>query len=36
MDTTKAREQLGWQPEHGARETLDAMVESARGSELIR
>jgi nucleoside-diphosphate-sugar epimerase len=36
MDTTKAREQLGWTPEHDARETLEAMVASARGQDLIR
>jgi nucleoside-diphosphate-sugar epimerase len=36
MDTTKAREQLGWTPEHDARETLASMVASARGAEVIR
>ncbi len=36
MDTTKAREQLGWTPEHDARETLDRMIAGARGAELIR
>jgi len=36
MDTTKAREQLGWTPQHDARETLDRMIAGARGAELIR
>jgi UDP-glucose 4-epimerase len=36
MDTTKAREQLGWTPEHDARETLERMIAGARGAELIR
>jgi nucleoside-diphosphate-sugar epimerase len=36
MDTTKAREQLGWKPEHDARETLERMVTGARGADLIR
>jgi UDP-glucose 4-epimerase len=31
MDTSKAREQLGWAPEHDARDTLAAMVAAARG-----
>ncbi len=36
MDTTKAREQLGWTPQHDARETLERMIAGARGAELIR
>jgi nucleoside-diphosphate-sugar epimerase len=33
MDTTKARTELAWTPEHDARETLQAMVAAARGGE---
>jgi UDP-glucose 4-epimerase len=36
MDTTKARRGLAWRPRHDARETLQAMVEGARGGRLIR
>jgi nucleoside-diphosphate-sugar epimerase len=36
MDTTKARERLGWTPEHDAMDTLRSMVASARGAEVIR
>ena len=36
MDTTKARRQLGWGPRHSALETLQAMVDGARGERLIR
>jgi UDP-glucose 4-epimerase len=36
MDTTKARRQLGWRPRHSALETLQAMVDGARGERLIR
>jgi UDP-glucose 4-epimerase len=36
MDTDKARRGLGWRPKHGARETLQAMVDAARTERLIR
>jgi nucleoside-diphosphate-sugar epimerase len=36
MDTTRAREQLGWRPEHDAAETLEAMVTAGRSASLIR
>jgi len=36
MDTSKARRQLRWRPRHNARETLQAMVDSARSEQLIR
>ncbi len=36
MDTTKAREQLGWKPAHDALDTLRATVDGARSAELIR
>jgi UDP-glucose 4-epimerase len=36
MDTTRARMQLGWQPRHDARETLEAMVRAWRSEQLIR
>ena len=36
MDTTRARTQLGWQPRHDARETLEAMVRAWRSEQLIR
>jgi nucleoside-diphosphate-sugar epimerase len=36
MDTGKARRELGWQPRHDARETLDSMIEAARSAGLIR
>lgn len=35
MDTSRARVELGWTPEHGARATLDETVESARSSGVI-
>jgi len=36
MDTSKARDQLGWKPAHDALDTLRATVGGARGAELIR
>lgn len=36
MDTSKAREELGWAPAHDARATLAATVAGARGAQLIR
>jgi nucleoside-diphosphate-sugar epimerase len=36
MDTTRAREQLGWRPQHDAAETLEAMVTAGRSASLIR
>jgi nucleoside-diphosphate-sugar epimerase len=30
MDTTKAQRELGWQPQHDARDTLHATVAAAR------
>jgi UDP-glucose 4-epimerase len=35
MDTTRAREQLGWTPEHDAREVLEQTVASARAAGLV-
>jgi UDP-glucose 4-epimerase len=35
MDTTKAREKLGWQPAYDTRETLEEMVEGAREEGLL-
>jgi nucleoside-diphosphate-sugar epimerase len=36
MDTSKARRELRWRPQHDARETLQAMVDAARSEQLIR
>ena len=36
MDTSRARDGLGWRPRHDARETLAAMVQAARSERLIR
>jgi len=36
MDTTKARRDLGWQPQHDARETLEETVVGAREKGLLR
>jgi UDP-glucose 4-epimerase len=36
MDTSKARRELRWRPDHDARETLQAMVDAARSERLIR
>jgi UDP-glucose 4-epimerase len=36
MDTTRARELLGWQPRYNARQTLALMVQAARSEQLIR
>jgi len=36
MDTSKARRELRWRPQHTARETLQAMVDTARSERLIR
>jgi len=35
MDTSKAREKLGWQPEHDTHETLEQTVESARAEGVL-
>ena len=35
MDTSKARRELGWRPEHSARETLRETVSSARAAGLV-
>jgi nucleoside-diphosphate-sugar epimerase len=35
MDTSRARDLLGWAPEHDARETLEQMVRAARAERLI-
>jgi UDP-glucose 4-epimerase len=35
MDTSRARDQLGWTPEHGARATLGETVEAARAEGTI-
>ncbi len=35
MDTTKAREKLGWVPRHDGQETLREMVRAARGRGLL-
>ena len=36
MDTSRARDLLGWAPAHDARETLEQMVRAARSERLIR
>jgi nucleoside-diphosphate-sugar epimerase len=36
MDTTRAREQLGWSPEHDAREVLEQTVAAAREAGLVK
>jgi nucleoside-diphosphate-sugar epimerase len=36
MDTSRARNLLGWAPQHDARETLEQMVRAARAERLIR
>ena len=36
MDTSRARDLLGWAPQHDARETLEQMVRAARAERLIR
>jgi nucleoside-diphosphate-sugar epimerase len=36
MDTSRARDLLGWAPEHDARETLEQMVRAARAERLVR
>jgi nucleoside-diphosphate-sugar epimerase len=36
MDTSKARRELRWRPQHEAREILQGMVDSARSEQLIR
>jgi UDP-glucose 4-epimerase len=36
MDTSKAKRELRWRPQHDARETLQAMVDAARSEQLIR
>ena len=36
MDTSRARDVLGWRPRHDARETLEAMVQAARSERIIR
>jgi nucleoside-diphosphate-sugar epimerase len=35
MDTEKARRELGWDPRHGAAETLREMVTAARSEGLL-
>jgi len=35
MDTLRARDQLGWTPEHGAHATLDETVEAARAAGTV-
>ena len=35
MDTTRARDQLAWTPEHGAHATLEETVEAARAAGTI-
>ncbi len=35
MDTSRARDQLGWTPEHGAHATLDETVEAARAAGTV-
>ena len=35
MDTSRARDQLGWAPEHGARATLEETVEAARAAGVL-
>jgi UDP-glucose 4-epimerase len=36
MDTTKARRELRWRPQHGARETLRDTIAAARAAEVLR
>jgi UDP-glucose 4-epimerase len=36
MDTTKAREKLGWQPEYDTRATLEQTIEGARAEGVLR
>jgi nucleoside-diphosphate-sugar epimerase len=36
MDTTKAREKLGWEPQYDARETLRETVDGARAEGILR
>jgi UDP-glucose 4-epimerase len=36
METDKARDVLGWRPQHDAAETLQGMVDAARSERLIR
>ncbi|MGI8512567.1 MAG: NAD-dependent epimerase/dehydratase family protein [Solirubrobacteraceae bacterium] len=36
MDTSKARRELGWRPQHTARATLRATVAAARAGDLLR
>ena len=36
MDTTRARQKLGWRPRHDVNETLAAMVQAGRSERLIR
>jgi nucleoside-diphosphate-sugar epimerase len=36
MDTSKARKELRWRPQHDSRETLREMVDAARSEQLIR
>ena len=36
MDTAKARRELRWRPRHDARDTLQAMVDTARSERLLR
>jgi UDP-glucose 4-epimerase len=36
MDTSRARRELGWRPEHTAKQILRGMVNSARSDQLIR
>lgn len=35
MDCTRAREQLGWEPQHETEETLSATVDSARAQDML-
>jgi UDP-glucose 4-epimerase len=35
MDTSRARAELGWEPQHDARQTLSEMVEAARAEGLL-
>jgi UDP-glucose 4-epimerase len=36
MDTTRARQKLGWRPRHDVNETLTSMVQAGRSERLIR
>jgi UDP-glucose 4-epimerase len=36
MDTTRARQKLGWRPRHDVNETLASMVQAGRSERLIR